>query len=239
MATLMIFILLMVPRHRFSAVRPTDQNGCSTMFGSSYFSIVHRRKEESMASIMHCQRRITSWAWISSGVLGVGLLGLLLTAPLSWAQTPPPPTPPPTDIIILQVDIIAPESGEVVNSDCFRLDPTTATFTSDFFSAQGAPNGFWNAVSVQEGQPSLFTAHITALGASSDGQPVAFTVSYGGVLDFVGQFGGLGPIIQSDGTPYVYQAQINPNCSVPPPGLSAQGNAPSSPLEALRRGYGD
>ena len=194
-----------------------------------------------MASIMRRQRRITTWAWISSGVLGVGLLGLLLTAPLSWAQIPPPPTPPPTGIIILQVDIIAPESGQVVNSDCFRLDPTTGTFTSDLFSAQGAPNGFWNAVSVQEGQPALFTAFITALGASSDGQPVAFTVSYGGVLDLVGQLGGIGvgAIIDSAGTPYAYQGQITPNCSVPPSGLSAQEQAPASPLEALRRGYGD
>ena len=166
------------------------------------------------------------------------MLGLLLNASVSWAQILPPQ--PPTDIIIVQVNIITPENGQVVGSDCFRLDPTTGAFTSDVFSAQGVPNGFWNAVSVQD-QPSLFTAFITALGASSDGQPIAFTTSYGGIIDFVGQLNGIvvGAIIDSAGTRYAYQGQITPNCSVPPSGLSAQEQAPVSPLEALQRGYGD
>jgi hypothetical protein len=196
-----------------------------------------------MMSITHRQRQTLSWAWLFSGACGIGALGLLLTASLSWAQlpppTPPPTPPPPTGIIILQVSIIAPESGEVVGADCFRLDPTTGSFTSDVFSARGGPSGFWYALTVQQGQPALFTAHLTALGESSDGQLVPVTISYGGILDLVGQIGGLGPVIDSDGTPYVYQAQITPDCSVPPPSPSAQGDAPSSPLEALQRGYGN
>jgi hypothetical protein len=75
-----------------------------------------------MISITHRQRQTLSWTCIFSGVLGMGALGLLLTASLSWAQLPPPTPPPPTDIIILQVSIMAPESGEVVDADCFRLD---------------------------------------------------------------------------------------------------------------------
>jgi len=190
-----------------------------------------------MMSITHRQRQALSWAWLFSGACGIGALGLLLTASLSWAQLPPPTPPTPTDIIILQVSIIAPESGEVVDADCFRLDPTTGSFTSDIFSALGGPSGFWYALTVQQGQPSLFSAHLTALGESSDGQPVAVTISYGGILDLVGQLGGLGAIVSSDGTPFAYQAQITPNCSIPPPSPSAQESAPLSPLEALQRGY--
>ena len=206
------------------------------MFGPPPFTMIHGRKEERMMSNMHRQRPTLSWAWLFSGMLGLGALGLLLTASWSWAQFPPPS---PAATIILQVTIIAPESGEVVNVDCFRLDPTTGSFTSDFFGAQGIPSGFWYALSVQQGQPALFTAHLTALLTSSDGQLVPFTISYGGILDLVGQLGGIGAIVSSDGTPYAYQGQITPNCSVPPPNLSAQGTDPLSPSEALRRGYGN
>jgi hypothetical protein len=124
-----------------------------------------------MASTMHRQRWISSCARVFSGALGFGLLGLLLTASLSWAQLPPPPPPPPTGIIIFQVTIIAPESGQVDASDCFRLDPTTGAFTSDVLSGQGFPNGFWYAFSLEQDLPSLFTAHVTAIATSSDGQP--------------------------------------------------------------------
>ena len=84
------------------------------MVGSSYFDIAYRRKEEGMASTLHRQRRILSRARLFSGVLGASLLGLLLAAPLSWSQ-------PIDDVTILEVSIIVPGSGEIIDSDCFRL----------------------------------------------------------------------------------------------------------------------
>ena len=81
------------------------------------------------------------------------------------------PTPPSTGVTVLQVNLITPESGEVVDSDCFRLDHTTGAFSSNASSAQSMLNGFWYAYSPQQAQPALFTAHMTALATSSDGQP--------------------------------------------------------------------
>jgi hypothetical protein len=59
----------------------------------------------------------------------------------------------------------------MVDSDCFRLDHTTGAFSSNASSAQSMLNGFWYAYSLQQAQPALFTAHMTALATSSDGQP--------------------------------------------------------------------
>lgn len=189
---------------------PHEKAPVGTMVGSSYGGIAYRRKEEGMASTIHRQRRISSRARVFSGVLGAGLLGLLLAAPLSWSQTP--------DVTILQVSIIAPESGEIIDSDCFRLDPITGAFTSDLLSTQGASNGVWYAYDQQD-LPALFTAHVNL--PPTAGQAVPNTVSYGGVLDLNGGIGA-GAIVQSDGTPLAYEAQVNPNCSLPPPNPAAQ-----------------
>jgi hypothetical protein len=164
-----------------------------------------------MASTIHRQRRISSRARLFSGVLGAGLFGLLLAAPLSWSQTP--------NITILQVSIIAPESGQVIDSDCFRLDHITGGFTSDRFSTQGASNGVWYAYDRPDLPAALFTAHVNL--PPTAGQPVPNTVSYGGVLDLNGGTGA-GAIVQSDGTPLAYEAQVNPNCSLPPLSPAAQ-----------------
>ena len=180
------------------------------MVGSSYFGTTYRRKEAGMASTIHRQRRISSRARFFSGVLGAGLLGLLLAAPLGWSQTP--------DITILQVSIIAPESGEIIDSDCFLLDHLTGDFTSDLLSSQGASTGVWYAYSDQQDLPALFTAHVTLLPTA--GQAVPDTVSYGGVLDLNSGVGA-GAIVQSDGTPLAYEAQVNPNCSLSPLGPAA------------------
>jgi hypothetical protein len=174
------------------------------MVGSSYFGIAYRRKEEGMASTIHRQRRISSRARLFSGVLGAGLLGLLLAAPLGWSQT--------TDLTILQMSIIEPESGEIINSDCFRLNHITRAFTSDLSSIEGASNGVWYAYA-QPAPPALFTAHVTLLPTA--GQAVPDTVSYGGVLDLNSGMG-IGAIVRSDGTKLAYETQGNPNCSLPP-----------------------
>jgi len=180
------------------------------MVGSSYTGIAYRRKEEGMASTIHRQRRISSRARVFLGVLGAGLLGLFLAAPLGWSQT--------TDITILQVSIIAPESGAMIDSDCFQLDHITGAFTSDLLSTQGASNGVWYAYDQQD-LPSLFTAHVNL--PPTAGQPVPNTLSYGGVLDLNGGMGA-GAIVQSDGTPLAYEARVNPSCSLPPLGPAAQ-----------------
>jgi hypothetical protein len=180
------------------------------MVGSSYTGIAYRRKEEGMASTIHRQRRISSRARVFLGVLGAGLLGLFLAAPLGWSQT--------TDITILQVSIIAPESGAMIDSDCFQLDHITGAFTSDLLSTQGASNGVWYAYDQQD-LPSLFTAHVNL--PPTAGQAVPNTVSYGGVLDLNSGVGA-GAIVQSDGTPLAYEAQVNPNCSLLPPSPAAQ-----------------
>jgi hypothetical protein len=180
------------------------------MIGSSYFGITYRRKEEGMASTIHRQRRRSCRARFFSGILGAGLLGLLLAAPLGWSQ--------PSDVTILQVSIIAPESGEIIDSDCFLLDHITGDFTSDLLSSQGASNGVWYAYSNQQDLPALFTAHVSLLPTA--GQAVPDTVSYGGVLDLNGGVGA-GAIVRSDGTPLAYEAQVNPNCSLSPLGPAA------------------
>jgi hypothetical protein len=181
------------------------------MVGSSYIGIAYRRKEEGMASTIHRQRRISSRGRLFSGVLGAGLLGLLLAAPLGWSQTP--------DITILQVSIIAPESGEIIDSDCFQLDHITGAFTSDLLSTQGASSGVWYVYDRPDLPAALFTAHVNL--PPTAGQPVPNTLSYGGVLDLNGGMGA-GAIVQSDGTPLAYEAQVNPNCSLPSPSPAAQ-----------------
>jgi hypothetical protein len=163
-----------------------------------------------MAPTIYRQRRLLCRARFFSGVLGAGLLGLLLAAPLGWSQTP--------DVTILQVSIIAPESGAMIDSDCFLLDHLTGDFTSDRLSTQGASNGVWYAYSNQPDLPALFTAHVTLLPTA--GQAVPDTVSYGGVLDLNGGVGA-GAIVRSDGTPLAYEAQVNPNCSRSPLGPAA------------------
>ena len=163
-----------------------------------------------MASTICRQRRMLSRARFFSGVFGAGLLGLLLAAPLGWDQPP--------DVTILQVSIIAPESGAIIDSDCFLLDHLTGGFTSEVLSIQGASNGVWYAYSNQQDLPALFTAHVTLLPTA--GQVVPDTVSYGGVLDLTGGVGA-GAIVRSDGTPLAYEAQVNPNCSLSPLGPAA------------------
>jgi hypothetical protein len=173
--------------------------------------IAYKRKKEGMASTIHRQRRISSRGRLFSGVIGAGLLGLLLAAPLGWSQTP--------DITILQVSIIAPESGEIIDSDCFQLDHITGAFTSDLLSSQGASNGVWYAYDRPDLPAPLFTAHVNLPPIA--GQAVPNIVSYGGVLDLNGGLGA-GAIVQSDGTPLGYEAQVNPSCSLPPPSPAAQ-----------------
>ena len=163
-----------------------------------------------MASTIYRQRRIASRARFFSGALGAGLLGLLLAAPLGWSQT--------SDVTILQVSIIAPESGEIIDSDCFLLDHLTGDFTSDLLSSQGASNGVWYAYSDPQALQALFTAHLTL--APTAGQAVPDVISYGGVLDLNGGVGA-GAIVRSDGTPLAYEAQVNPNCSLSPLGPAA------------------
>ena len=195
-----------------------------------------------MASTVHRQKQF-SCSRVISGIIGYSMLGLLLTASLSLAQvpTPPPTTPPPAPTnTIFEVAIIAPESGQVAGADCFRLDPTTGAFTSDTLSAQGLPSGFWFGYSLEQGQPALFTAQVTAIATSSDGQTVPFTVSFGGILDLQGANGGVGSIVFSDGTPYAFQALMNPSCTLPPPNPAAQRKAPSGSSHPLESdlGYG-
>jgi hypothetical protein len=149
-------------------------------------------------------------------VLGTGLLGLLLAASLSWAQLgggkpPQPPTPPPSSELVFAASIITPENGQVVDQDCFRLNTETGAFRADALSAQGIPDGYWNAVGAQDQSTALFTAYMTALAAADDGQPVAVTIALGGAM---GQNGGAGAIVISDGTPLAYQVQVDPSCTV-------------------------
>src|SRR5688500_12374538 len=54
-----------------------------------------------------------------SAALGAGLVGLLLTAPVSWAQLgggnpTPPPEPAPSSVVSFEASIITPENGQVV-----------------------------------------------------------------------------------------------------------------------------
>ena len=206
------------------------KTAAGTMVGSPNFRIASKSQEGTVSTVAH-QGRLSARTRVFSGVLGAGLLGLLLSASVSLAQiggvTPSqPPNPNPSSVVSLEVSIITPENGQGVARDCFRLNNETGAFRSDVLSANGFPDGFWYAVGTQGQSTALFTAHMSALAASSDGQPVPFTVSFGGILD---QNGGMGAIVQSDGTPLAYQAQVNPNCSV--------STAPAARSGALQ-GYG-
>lgn len=174
-------------------------------------------------------------------VLGAGLLGLLLSAPLSWAQLggvtpPPPPTPPQSSEIVFAASIITPENGQVVDQDCFRLNTETGAFRADRLSAQGIPDGYWNVVGADQ-STVLFTAYMTALAATDAGQPVPVTFSFGGVM---GPDGGAGAIVISDGTPLAYQVQMDPSCTVSTAPSTAVRSATSShPSDGAIYGYGN
>jgi hypothetical protein len=184
---------------------------------------------QSAATTMFASPRI-SFSQRAARVFGTGLLGLVLSAPLSWAQLggvnppqPSTPTPPPSSELVFAASIIAPESGQVVDQDCFRLNTETGAFRAESLSAQGLPDGYWNVVGAGE-STALFTAYMTALGTTDDGQTVSVTISFGGAMS---QNGGAGAIVISDGTPLAYEVQANPNCAVPT-GSSPGGRASTS-----------
>ncbi len=75
----------------------------------------------------------------------------------------------------------------------------------------------------------LFTAFMNALVRSDAGDPLPFTVSFGGFID--GAFSSMvGVIVQSDGDRFTYTAAVDNNCT-----LQAQTNAPGEPSK--RFGY--
>jgi hypothetical protein len=115
--------------------------------------------------------------------------------------------------LVFAASIITPENGQVVDQDCFRLNTDTGAFRADALSAQGIPDGYWNAVGAQDQSTALFTAYMTALATTADGQTVPVTISFGGAM---GQNGGAGAIVISDGTPLAYQVQVDPGCAVSP-----------------------
>ena len=168
-------------------------------------------------------------------VLGTGVIGLMLSAPLSWAQfggvhppQPQPPAPPQSSEIVLAASIITPEDGQVVDQDCFRLNTETGAFRADSLSAQGIPDGYWNAVSAGE-STVLFTAYMTAMGTTETGQPAAVTIALGGAM---GQEGGSGAIVISDGTPLAYHVQVDPSCTVSSaPNMGGRSSTSTHPLD--------
>ena len=175
---------------------------------------------------MHRQRQILSRALVFSGVLGAGFLGLLLAAPLSWAQIGGvPPAPPFNDIKHLEVTLTSIKLDRikvVFDPHCVQLDPNTWSFMSgfsDIFSPESS-YGSWYGYNLQESSETLLTAHITASAQISADQPLMLTISYSGLLNLV-DGRGEGTLLISDritGDPYyraTYVVQENPNCQIP------------------------
>jgi len=179
-----------------------------------------------MAFTMHRQGKISSRAPVFSGVIGAGLLGLLLAAPLSWAQIGGVrPAKPFTDVKRLQVTLTSRnlDAGQIEVSDphCVQLNPNTWAFISDFSKlfSPATSHGAWYGHNPQQGRQTFFTAHITAVVLNSGGQPVPLTISYGSFLDLDDGIGE-GDLLISDSTGVAYfratyEVQENPNCQIP------------------------
>jgi hypothetical protein len=85
-------------------------------------------------------------------------------------------------------------------------------FRSDVLSSAGFPDGLWNAAEGSQGL--VFSAFTSALASTEDGQPVPFTVAFGGNLDATGSTIEA-VIIQSDGGRAAMIATAVERCQVP------------------------
>ena len=159
---------------------------------------------------------------VFTGLMSSGLLLLLFLIPASsaFAQATP-------GVFNFEATIISPADGQVLAQDCLRLSED-GLFRTDVLSSVGFPDGLWYAAEGSEGR--VFSAFMSGLVNTEDGQTLPFTVAFGGNLDATDSTLEA-VIVRSDGFRAIVQATAVESCQVPPsaqkPGGQPQGYNPN------------
>lgn len=131
------------------------------------------------------------------------MLALFLNATPAVAQQ---------EVLTFGADYIDQETDAIVASDCLRISLTDGLFRSDLFAAQGVPDGLWNAAGAAEG--FVLSAFMNIIVADETGQPVPFTISYGGLIDTTVSTLETA-VVLSSGVRLALIGTVNPQCVLP------------------------
>jgi hypothetical protein len=143
---------------------------------------------------------------VITGLMSSGLLLLLFLLPASSAFAQATPR-----VVNFEATIISPADGQAIDQDCLHLSED-GVFRSDVLSSAGFPDGLWSAAEGSEGL--VFSAFMSTLANTDDGQTLPFTVSFGGNLDATSSTLEA-VIVQSDGFSAIVQATAVESCQVP------------------------
>jgi hypothetical protein len=155
---------------------------------------------------------------VITGLMSSGLLLLLFLLPASSAFAQATPR-----VFNFEATIISPADGQMIAQDCLRLSED-GVFRTDVLSSGGFPDGLWYAAEGSEGR--VFSAFMSGLINTDDGQTLPFTVAFGGNLDATSSTIEA-VIVRSDGFRAIMQATAVESCQVPTstrkPGGQSQG----------------
>ena len=155
---------------------------------------------------------------VITGLMSSSLLLLLFLLPASsaFAQATP-------GVFNFEATIISQADGQAIGQDCLHLSED-GVFRSDVLSSAGFPDGLWNVAEGSEGL--VFSAFMSTLANTADGQTLPFTVAFGGNLDATGSTIEA-VLVQSDGGRAIVQATAVESCQAPTsprkPGGQPQG----------------
>jgi hypothetical protein len=154
-------------------------------------------------------RRQVGTGLISSGLL---LLLFLLPASSAFAQTTP-------RVFNFEATIISQADGQPIAQDCLRFSED-GLFRADVLSSAGFPDGLWNGAGGPDGL--VISAFMSVLATTETGQPLPFTVSFGGLLDGTGSTIEA-VLVQSDGFRAAVLATAVERCQVPTSTRKSEG----------------
>lgn len=165
---------------------------------------INLEARDTMASMNHRFCGMTRLWHITTACVGIALmLALFLHATPAMAQQ--------AEILTFEAIYIDQQTNEGVAQDCLRFSLADGLFRSDLFSDLGVPDGLWNAVGVAEG--FVFSAFMNTIVADDTGQPVPFTISYGGLIDeTVSTIEAA--LVLSSGARFALLGTVNPQCRV-------------------------
>jgi len=110
-----------------------------------------------------------------------------------------------------EATVISQADGQVIGQDCLRFSED-GLFRTDVLSSLGFPDGFWNGAEGSQGL--VISVFMSAPVTTETGQPLPFTVSFGGNLDATGSTIEA-VLVQSDGGRAVVLATAVESCQVP------------------------
>jgi hypothetical protein len=159
-----------------------------------------------MARIRHRFPGKSNRRQVITGLMSSGLLLLLFLLPASsaFAQATP-------GVFNFEATVISQADGQVIGQDCLRFSED-GLFRSDVLSGLGFPDGLWNGAEGSQGL--VISAFMSTLATTETGQPLPFTVSFGGLLDATGSTIEA-VLIQSDGNGFIMLATAVESCQVP------------------------